>query len=323
MMDSAFRVVLGCGPIPAAVLDASDRVAEVNDAFARWLGYEAAELRGIPGAELTAGEALAAGPALLAACHGGAPSPFPFRRRNGSTARAAVSAWSVGGEPADVVMLARPLGEALGNDLTAAIAHELRNPLAAVGGALQVIHDRMSVTGPDREVLADIVHRLRAFDVLIEDLVHLAEPPQPDMQPQSMVTLLAGAAASVPAGMSLEGDDVAVRGDRVLLMRAMRALLASVTNGDPAVAAEIRTEGDTCVVDVRGDGDDARALLDGGDRMLRRHAVGLTLACRILATHGGEVEVANARARGFALSVRIPTGAGGAASAGGSPQHSS
>ena len=62
--------------------------------------------------------------------------------------------------------------------MAAVVAHEVRNPLAGVRGAIQVIGRRLPLEGKDAAVIGEIMARLDALDELMKDLLLFARPPQ-------------------------------------------------------------------------------------------------------------------------------------------------
>src|SRR6185369_6774087 len=66
-------------------------------------------------------------------------------------------------------------------EMAAVIAHEVKNPLAAVRGAIQIIGGRLPSDSRDKPVITEIVSRIDALDGLIKDLLLFARAPQPRM----------------------------------------------------------------------------------------------------------------------------------------------
>ena len=62
-------------------------------------------------------------------------------------------------------------------EMAAVIAHEVKNPLAAVRGAVQVIGTRISAQTNDAAIIKEIIARLDALNDLIQDLLVFARPP--------------------------------------------------------------------------------------------------------------------------------------------------
>lgn len=75
-------------------------------------------------------------------------------------------------------------------EMAAIIAHEVKNPLTAVRGAIQVIGGRLPADSKEAPVVKEIVARLDALNGLIKDLLLFARPPRPRLAPLEIVPLL-------------------------------------------------------------------------------------------------------------------------------------
>ena len=64
-------------------------------------------------------------------------------------------------------------------EMAAVIAHEVKNPLAAVRGAIQVIGKRLPAGSREAAVVTDIIARIDTLNQLVKDLLLFARPPQP------------------------------------------------------------------------------------------------------------------------------------------------
>jgi signal transduction histidine kinase len=63
--------------------------------------------------------------------------------------------------------------------LSAAVAHELRNPLAGISGAVQVIAASLPEQDPRRGIMHKVEEQVRRLDGLVGELLDFARPPQP------------------------------------------------------------------------------------------------------------------------------------------------
>ena len=66
-------------------------------------------------------------------------------------------------------------------EMAAVIAHEVKNPLAAVRGAIQVIGGRLPAGTGDAAIVKEIIARLDALNDLVQDLLVFARPPKPKL----------------------------------------------------------------------------------------------------------------------------------------------
>ncbi len=92
-------------------------------------------------------------------------------------------------------------------EMAAVVAHEVKNPLAGIRGALQVIGGRMEEGAPERAVIDDIQTRIDALNQMVQDLLVFARPTPPTMTPTAVTTLLSGTASMLrqdPAWVNVE-----------------------------------------------------------------------------------------------------------------------
>src|SRR5204862_4491108 len=75
-------------------------------------------------------------------------------------------------------------------EMAAVIAHEVKNPLAGIRGAIQVIGGRLPKESRDAAVAKEIVTRIDALNELMKDLLLFARPPQPRPAPVDLAGLV-------------------------------------------------------------------------------------------------------------------------------------
>ena len=63
--------------------------------------------------------------------------------------------------------------------LSAAVAHELRNPLAGISGAIQVIAASLPADDRRKPIMEKVEQQVRRLDVLVTDLLQFARPAEP------------------------------------------------------------------------------------------------------------------------------------------------
>ena len=138
-------------------------------------------------------------------------------------------------------------------EMAAVIAHEVKNPLAAVRGAIQVIGGRLPAGSRDAPVITEIIARIDALNELIKDLLLFARTPQPRFQPIDLTALLRMTAeflSSDPALSDLRIDIVGqaapVTGDAEFLRIVFQNLLlnaAQAMQGKGIVTATLGARG--------------------------------------------------------------------------------
>ena len=94
-------------------------------------------------------------------------------------------------------------------EMAAVVAHEVKNPLAGIRGALQVIGGRMPEPSRDKAIVGEIVTRLDSLNDIVHDLLVFARPREPQLSPVPLASLLESTVALLrrdPAQAALEID---------------------------------------------------------------------------------------------------------------------
>jgi PAS domain S-box-containing protein len=142
--------------------------------------------------------------------------------------------------------------------MAAVVAHEVRNPLAGIKGAMQVLMSRRMPGDDELPVMRDIVARIDSLSELINDLMIYARPRPLRLGPTDLRRLVNEAIAAArrdPVCQSLEitveGDDLPVMADEELIRAAVLNL---VLNGAQAMGSRgrmsirlSRTDGDATI----------------------------------------------------------------------------
>src|SRR5437667_8584344 len=75
-------------------------------------------------------------------------------------------------------------------EMAAVVAHEVKNPIAGIRGALQVIASRMPADQRDRLIMGDIINRLDALNGIVQDLLLYSRPRQLKREPVDVKRLI-------------------------------------------------------------------------------------------------------------------------------------
>jgi PAS domain S-box-containing protein len=208
-------------------------------------------------------------------------------------------------------------------EMAAVIAHEVKNPLAGIRGAIQVIGGRLPGESRDAAVLTEIVARIDALDGLMKDLLLYARPLEPrrvSVDVAALVTMTAELICRDPSLKDLqvvvEGSASPVLADAEMLKIIVQNLLingAHAIRNRGRIDVKIRTAKGTCHIAFADRGPGIPAEIR--DRIFdpffttksRGSGLGLPTTKRLIEAHHGEVVVECPPAGGTTVTVRLPT----------------
>lgn len=209
-------------------------------------------------------------------------------------------------------------------EIASGVVHEVRNPLGAIKGAVEIIEDGLPQDSPRREFAQIAKHEVDRIEKLVQEFVRFARPPQPVKTPtsvndliQTVVTLLdqQAAAQSVAVEKDLATDlpRVALDGEQieqVLLNLAINALQAMPAGGGKLVFRTSQTE-NQILIEVEDTGGGVPASVAGRvfDPFFttkdKGSGLGLSVAHKIAAQHEASLSTENtARGAIFRLTLK-------------------
>jgi PAS domain S-box-containing protein len=207
-------------------------------------------------------------------------------------------------------------------EMAAVVAHEVKNPLAAIKGALQVIGGRMPGESRDRLIMNDVVARVDSLNDIVQDLLVFARPREPQLTPVPVGDLLESTAALVrkdPAhatlGITVSGGNPVVPLDvdqmrTVFLNLLLNAAQASGAGGRIAVAIGADDLAATIAIADDGPGipPDVRPKIFEPFFTTKHRGTGLGLptARRVVERHRGTIDVECPPAGGTIVTVTLP-----------------
>jgi PAS domain S-box-containing protein len=206
--------------------------------------------------------------------------------------------------------------------MAAVVAHEVKNPLAGIKGAIQVLLSRRPAGDAETTVMRDIVARIDALDDLIQDLMTYARPRPPRLSPVNLrqlideaVTMLRRDPTGAPLGVHISGDAGEIIVDRDLIRATILNLLlnaAQAMNGKGDVRIDIETRDGSWRMEVRDNGpgippDIREQVLEPFfTTKARGGGLGLPIAKRVAELHGGTLTLAFPADGGTLISVQAP-----------------
>ena len=239
----------------------------------------------------------------------------------------------------------RALNEALSDadrrkdEFLATLSHELRNPLAPMRSALEVLkleHGAGASANADKRPLLDVFDRqLHHLTHLVDDLMEVSRITQGRMElrrePINLADIVRGAIGDVAPMMrasshtltvAIEAPGAVVDADPTRLFQVVVNLLTNACKYTPdggAIALELKTGQHEALIAVRDNGigipahalatvfDMFSQLKPALDRSNGGLGIGLALVRGILALHGGSIKAeSEGEGRGSTFTVRLP-----------------
>jgi two-component system sensor kinase FixL len=207
-------------------------------------------------------------------------------------------------------------------EMAAVIAHEVKNPLAAVRGAIQVISNRLPAGSREADVMTDIIARIDTLNNLVKDLLLFARPPKPHLMPLDMTVVLGTTAALLSQDGAHAGVQIAMTGHAPPVMADAELLKivfinlfvnsAQAMKGQGTVTVSVDETDGACTVVVSDTGPGIPAEVR--DRLFtpfvttkaRGTGLGLSTVKRIVEAHHGHVKVESPAGGGTRITVRLP-----------------
>jgi PAS domain S-box-containing protein len=207
-------------------------------------------------------------------------------------------------------------------EMAAVVAHEVRNPLAAIKGALQIIGSRMAEGSRDRGIVSDIIARVDSLNNIVQDLLVFARPREPQLAPVALADLMESTSALVhrdptyaDLSIAVSGANPVVQADGEQLRTVFLNLLlnaAQATGGRGHVRVSIAADDLAATVAVADDGPgipaEIRAKIFEPFFTTKHRGTGLGLPTtrRVVERHRGAVEVECPHSGGTVVTVTLP-----------------
>jgi PAS domain S-box-containing protein len=207
-------------------------------------------------------------------------------------------------------------------EMSAGIAHELRNPMAVISGYLTLLSKKSDPAG--QETIRSITNEINGMNRIIGDLLTFARPAALNRVKVNLKEMITSCLAAVLHAKGensrietlLKLADVEISVDEVLMRQALSNLLQNAVEAMPdggALTIEAQTDRDLTIV-VRDTGTGIPSdklkkiflpfftLKDTGVGM------GLALVHKIVTSHGGRIDVASTAGKGTVFTVILPKG---------------
>ena len=206
--------------------------------------------------------------------------------------------------------------------MAAVVAHEVRNPLAGIKGAIQVLMSRRPAGDAEISVMQEVVGRIDSLSELINDLMVFARPRPPKPSAFTLHPVLLEAISLLrrdPIGrsveVSIEGPDLTLTADAEMIKGALLNLIlnaAQAMNGKGDIAVTIASRDQHGVLEIRDSGPgippelQERVFEPFFTTKARGGGLGLPIARRTAELHGGTLTLASSPGSGTVVTLTLP-----------------
>jgi signal transduction histidine kinase len=207
-------------------------------------------------------------------------------------------------------------------EMAGVVAHEVRNSLAGVKGAMQVLFSRHATGDVDLPLIRDVIARVDSSSELINDLMLFARPRRPQLEMVQLRTLAQEAIVAVRQELNRVPIEINLHGNEVRLAADAELVRATIVN---LLVNAVQAIGSGGRIDVTVGSQDAKAFVevqDTGPGILpeirsrvfepffttktRGGGLGLPIARRTADVHGGSLDLDFPPDGGTRITLRLP-----------------
>jgi signal transduction histidine kinase len=222
----------------------------------------------------------------------------------------------------EIIEEARARSQSL-ESIGAKVAHELKNPLAAIKGLVQLT-SRSQCNDPRAAERFEVITReVTRMETILRDYLSFSRPLE-DLRPEKLrlarvvddvIEVLEAHARAAGVTLERSGEAGEIQGDPRRLKEALLNFVSNAIDATPEnghIAVELAAEPGGVVVrvvdDGRGMGKDELARVGTPFFTTRQGGTGLgvVLAKAVIAQHGGEVRYESDLGKGTRVTVRLP-----------------
>ncbi|MFI5252617.1 MAG: nitrogen regulation protein NR(II) [Bacteroidota bacterium] len=209
-------------------------------------------------------------------------------------------------------------------EMAASMAHEIKNPIAGVIGALQVFQSETKENDPQREILIEMKTQLERINHAVNDLLSYARPRAPLLEKISIndiirktLTLVTPHSVDKKIRISedLDQNEPNVIGDKKQLQQVLWNI---ILNGIQAM----NNSGTLTIISHRNDANIDIIISDTGPGIPPEHldnvfkpffstkhkgtGLGMTISRNIIEQHHGAITLKNMPGKGVTVTIKIP-----------------
>jgi two-component system sensor kinase FixL len=214
-------------------------------------------------------------------------------------------------------------------EMAAVVAHEVKNPLTGIRGAVQIIGGRLPAGSRDAEVVKEIVARIDTLNDLMKDLLLFARPPHPRLTPvdprpllETVVGLVRQDPSAGAISIQVDGPSDTVMADAELLKLVVQNVLLNAVHaiaGPGSVRVVVQPVETMCRITVTDTGPGIprevreKLFTPFFTTKARGTGLGLSTARRFVEAQGGTIAIDCPPGGGTLVVIELPRSAPAAA----------
>ena len=206
-------------------------------------------------------------------------------------------------------------------ELSAGIAHELRNPMSVIAGYAKLLSKR--IDNSNKPTVDAILNEIHGMDRIISELLAFTKPADINRTPVNINKLVEETAGTAVSGnnlikVTINADSaVTINADELLLRQALTNLFHNALEAMPEggmLEINLSMKHNTARIIVRDTGHGIpenlrqKIFLPFFTTKEKGTGLGLALVQKIIVSHGGSVAVESAGDRGTAFRIILPAG---------------
>lgn len=214
-------------------------------------------------------------------------------------------------------------------ELSAAIAHEIRNPLAAISGSIQLLQSNVALDADDKRLMEIVLRETEQLNSWITDFLDYSRPPPVDRRPMDLNQLVNDALTVFRQDSAYAGIELRCANDQIMPVLADRSCMKQVIwnllhnaahamSGGGAIDVRIiaHTAGSRPTVELQIEDQGDGIAPDQLERIFepfyttraRGTGLGLAVVHRIVQDHDGHILVDTEVGRGTNFRIVLPMG---------------
>jgi signal transduction histidine kinase len=206
--------------------------------------------------------------------------------------------------------------------LAATLAHEVKNPLAGISGAIQIIGESMPKESPYKTIIQAILGQISRLDATVKDLLLYARPSPTHRNHvrlghlvERTINLLREEPAMQRVRVQCHGSDLNIEADEGQLEQLLINLFLNAAQASPpdsTILVEIAVQGELLQIMVKDHGTGMpraikdRALEPFFTTKSKGTGLGLAICRRIVESHGGTISIESSPGAGTTVTISLP-----------------